>query len=115
MSPRLKQQLRMLSNTILDVRLQTMGMTDREALDLMVKQCFQETEEATGKLGTCVVVETPSANCRKRCAAGCSDARRHGSTPSTTSAWASIAARTLARIAVAVWIAPLACPVVPEV
>jgi uncharacterized protein (DUF885 family) len=46
----LKQQLRMLANTILDVRLQTLGMTDREALDLMVKQCFQETEEATGKL-----------------------------------------------------------------
>jgi uncharacterized protein (DUF885 family) len=46
----LKQQLRMLANTILDVRLQTMGMTDQEALDLMVKQCFQETEEATGKL-----------------------------------------------------------------
>ena len=46
----LKQQLRMLANTILDVRLQTAGMTDREALDLMVKQCFQETEEATGKL-----------------------------------------------------------------
>jgi uncharacterized protein (DUF885 family) len=46
----LKQQLRMLANTILDVRLQTAGMTDKEALDLMVKQCFQETEEATGKL-----------------------------------------------------------------
>ena len=45
----LKQQLRMLANTILDVRLQTMGMTDQEALDLMVKQCFQETEEATGE------------------------------------------------------------------
>jgi uncharacterized protein (DUF885 family) len=46
----LKQQLRMLANTILDVRLQTMGMTDQAALDLMVKQCFQETEEAAGKL-----------------------------------------------------------------
>jgi uncharacterized protein (DUF885 family) len=43
----LKQQLRMLANTILDVRLQTMGMTDQEAMDLMVKQGFQETEEAT--------------------------------------------------------------------
>jgi uncharacterized protein (DUF885 family) len=46
----LKQQLRMLANTVLDIRMQTMGMTDREALDLMVKQCFQESEEAQGKL-----------------------------------------------------------------
>jgi uncharacterized protein (DUF885 family) len=40
----------MLANTILDVRLQTTGMTDQEALDLMIKQCFQETEEAEAKL-----------------------------------------------------------------
>ena len=40
----------MLANAILDVRLQTMGMTDQEAMDLMVKQTFQETEEATAKL-----------------------------------------------------------------
>ncbi len=46
----LKQQLRMIANTILDIRLQTMGMTDEQAMDLMVKQCFQESEEATGKL-----------------------------------------------------------------
>ena len=46
----LKQVLRMLANAILDVRLQTMGMTDQEAMDLMVKQTFQETEEATAKL-----------------------------------------------------------------
>ncbi len=46
----LKQQLRMIANTILDVRLQTMKMTDQEALDLMTKQCFQEKEEAEGKL-----------------------------------------------------------------
>jgi uncharacterized protein (DUF885 family) len=46
----LKQQLRMLANAILDVRLQTMGMTDQEAMDLMVKQTFQENEEATAKL-----------------------------------------------------------------
>jgi len=47
----LKQQLRMIANTILDVRLQTMNMSDREAIDLMLKQCFQEKEEAQGKLG----------------------------------------------------------------
>ena len=46
----LKQQLRMIANTILDIRLQTMNMSDREALDLMLKQCFQEKEEAEGKL-----------------------------------------------------------------
>ena len=46
----LKQQLRMIANTILDIRLQTMNMTDQEALDLMTRQCFQEKEEAEGKL-----------------------------------------------------------------
>jgi uncharacterized protein (DUF885 family) len=46
----LKQQLRVFANTILDVRLQTMGMTDREAIDLMIGGAFQEREEAEGKL-----------------------------------------------------------------
>ena len=46
----LKQVLRLLANAILDVRLQTMGMTDQEALDLMTKKTFQETEEATAKM-----------------------------------------------------------------
>jgi uncharacterized protein (DUF885 family) len=45
-----KEMLRVLANTILDVRLQTMGMTDQQALDLMEKETFQETEEATAKL-----------------------------------------------------------------
>ena len=45
-----KQILRVLANTILDVRLQTMGMTDQDALDLMMKQTYQEKEEATAKL-----------------------------------------------------------------
>ncbi|HLH30706.1 MAG TPA: DUF885 domain-containing protein [Terriglobia bacterium] len=45
-----KQLLRVLANTILDVRLQTMGMTDQEALDLMINQTYQEKEEATAKL-----------------------------------------------------------------
>jgi hypothetical protein len=40
----------MIANAILDIRLQTMNMTDQEALDLMLKQCFQEKEEAAGKL-----------------------------------------------------------------
>ncbi len=46
----LKQVLRLLANAILDIRLQTMGMTDQEAMDLMLKKTFQETEEATAKL-----------------------------------------------------------------
>lgn len=45
-----KQMLRVITNTILDIRLQTMGMTDQEALDLMMKEAFQEREEATAKL-----------------------------------------------------------------
>jgi uncharacterized protein (DUF885 family) len=45
-----KQALRALANTILDIRLQTMGMTDQKALDLMIKDTYQEKEEATAKL-----------------------------------------------------------------
>lgn len=46
----LKQQLRMISNAILDIKLQTGRMTDDEAIQLMTQQTFQEQEEATGKL-----------------------------------------------------------------
>jgi len=45
-----KQELRVLANAIMDVRLHTLNMTDEEALDLMQKQTFQEKEEATAKL-----------------------------------------------------------------
>jgi uncharacterized protein (DUF885 family) len=45
-----KQMARVLVNTILDVRLHTMDMTDRQALELMTKGAYQETEEATAKL-----------------------------------------------------------------
>lgn len=45
-----KQLLRVLANTILDIRLQTMNMTERQALDLMIKDTYQEKEEATAKL-----------------------------------------------------------------
>jgi len=45
-----KEELRVLANTILDIRLQMLNMTDQEALDLMTKQTFQESEEATAKL-----------------------------------------------------------------
>ncbi|MCS6953934.1 MAG: DUF885 domain-containing protein [Bryobacterales bacterium] len=46
----LKQLLRVLANAILDIRLHTMGMTDAQAMELMTRQTFQETEEATAKL-----------------------------------------------------------------
>jgi uncharacterized protein (DUF885 family) len=45
-----KQLLRSIANSILDVRLQTMNMTDQQALDLMINDTFQEKEEATAKL-----------------------------------------------------------------
>ena len=45
-----KQLLRAIANAILDIRLQTMGMTEQEAMDLMVRDTFQEKEEATAKI-----------------------------------------------------------------
>ena len=45
-----KQKLRVLANTILDVRLQTQDMTDAEAIELMTQGAYQEMEEATAKL-----------------------------------------------------------------
>jgi uncharacterized protein (DUF885 family) len=46
----LKQLLRSIANTILDIRLHTMGMTDQQALDLMTHDAFEEPEEAGAKL-----------------------------------------------------------------
>ncbi len=46
----MKEELRVLANAILDIRLHTMGMTEQQALDLMEKETFQEHEEATAKL-----------------------------------------------------------------
>jgi uncharacterized protein (DUF885 family) len=45
-----KEELRVIANTILDIRLQMLNMTDQEAMDLMQQQTFQEKEEASGKL-----------------------------------------------------------------
>jgi uncharacterized protein (DUF885 family) len=45
-----KQLLRVLANTILDVRLHTKDMTEQQAIDLMVNETYQEKEEATAKL-----------------------------------------------------------------
>jgi uncharacterized protein (DUF885 family) len=47
---RLKVSLRSMVNTILDIRMQTMNMSDQEALDLMMKDAFQTQAEAEGKL-----------------------------------------------------------------
>lgn len=46
----LKVWLRAIGNAILDVRLQTMGMTDEEAMAFMTKDAFQTQAEAEGKL-----------------------------------------------------------------
>jgi uncharacterized protein (DUF885 family) len=45
-----KIRLRLLSNTILDIKMQTMGMTGEQALELMTKDAFQTQAEADGKL-----------------------------------------------------------------
>jgi uncharacterized protein (DUF885 family) len=45
-----KIRLRVISNTILDIKMHTMNMTDQEALDLMTKESFQTQAEAEGKL-----------------------------------------------------------------
>jgi uncharacterized protein (DUF885 family) len=46
----LKVWLRAICNSILDVRMHTMNMTDTEAMDLMMKDAFQTQAEAEGKL-----------------------------------------------------------------
>ncbi|HKE21224.1 MAG TPA: DUF885 domain-containing protein [Bryobacteraceae bacterium] len=45
-----KERLRVIANAILDIRLQMLGMSDPDALELMEKQTFQEHEEAVEKL-----------------------------------------------------------------
>ena len=46
----LKIWLRAIGNAILDIRMQTMGMTDDEAMSLMMNDAFQTRAEAEGKL-----------------------------------------------------------------
>ena len=45
-----KIRLRVLSNSILDIRLHTLNMTDEQAMELMTKHAFQTKAEAEGKL-----------------------------------------------------------------
>jgi uncharacterized protein (DUF885 family) len=47
---RMKVWLRAVSNTILDFRMQTMNMSDEQAMDLMRNETFQTQAEAEGKL-----------------------------------------------------------------
>jgi uncharacterized protein (DUF885 family) len=47
---RMKVWLRAVANTILDIRMQTMNMTDEQAMDLMRNETFQTQAEADGKL-----------------------------------------------------------------
>ena len=46
----LKQLLRVIANTIIDIRFHTRNMTEQEALDLMIHDTFQEKEEADAKV-----------------------------------------------------------------
>ena len=45
-----KIRLRVITNAILDIRMQSRNMTDQEALDLMENKAFQTAAEAQGKL-----------------------------------------------------------------
>ena len=45
-----KIRLRLLANTIIDIKMQAGNMTDAEAMDLMTKETFQTQAEAEGKL-----------------------------------------------------------------
>jgi uncharacterized protein (DUF885 family) len=45
----LKMRLRMIINVIIDQKIHTAGMTEQEAMDLMIKDGFQEEGEAAGK------------------------------------------------------------------
>jgi uncharacterized protein (DUF885 family) len=46
----LKWILRSIANAIIDIRLQTMDMSEEEAKDLMIRQTYQEEQEATAKI-----------------------------------------------------------------
>jgi len=45
----LKMRLRLLINAIIDQKIHTAGMTEKEAMDLMMNEGFQEEGEAAGK------------------------------------------------------------------
>ena len=45
----LKMRLRMIINSIIDQKIHTAGMTEQDAMDLMMKEGFQEEGESAGK------------------------------------------------------------------
>jgi uncharacterized protein (DUF885 family) len=45
-----KGLLRAIANTILDIRLHTMGMSDQQAIELMTRDTYQESQEAIAKV-----------------------------------------------------------------
>jgi uncharacterized protein (DUF885 family) len=45
----LKMRLRLIINAIIDQKIHTAGMTEQEAMDLMMNEGFQEKGEAAGK------------------------------------------------------------------
>ena len=45
----LKMRLRIIINAIIDQKIHTAGMTEKEAMDLMMKEGYQEDGEAAGK------------------------------------------------------------------
>ena len=44
-----KQMLRVIANAILDIKIQSQNMSEKDAVDFMVNEGFQEKEEATAK------------------------------------------------------------------
>jgi len=45
----LKMRLRLIINAIIDQKIHTAGMTEQEAMDIMIEEGFQEEGEAAGK------------------------------------------------------------------
>jgi uncharacterized protein (DUF885 family) len=54
----LKMRLRLLINAIIDQKIHTAGMTEKEAIDVMTKEGFQEEGEAAGKWRRAVMSST---------------------------------------------------------
>jgi uncharacterized protein (DUF885 family) len=54
----LKMRLRLIINAILDQKIHTAGMTEKEAMDLMMNEGFQEEGEAAGKWRRAILTST---------------------------------------------------------
>ncbi len=54
----LKMRLRLLINAIIDQKIHTAGMTEKEAMDLMVNEGYQEEGEAAGKWQRAILTST---------------------------------------------------------